>query len=56
MLNPEQALPPENQWDLLVEGVGGTVRAPFKRHRHRPRLSRGQKDVTAPSASAPSRP
>ncbi|WP_346155314.1 transposase family protein, partial [Nonomuraea recticatena] len=26
-------------------GAGGTIRTPFKRHRHRPWLSRGQRDV-----------
>ncbi|ETK33369.1 IS5/IS1182 family transposase [Microbispora sp. ATCC PTA-5024] len=31
--------------DKGYQGAGGTVRTPFKRHRHRPRLSRGQKDV-----------
>jgi hypothetical protein len=27
------------------QGAGGTVRTPFKRHRHRPKLSRRQKAV-----------
>jgi hypothetical protein len=27
------------------QGAGGTIRTPFKRHRHRPWLSRGQRDV-----------
>ncbi|MBB2747096.1 UNVERIFIED_ORG: hypothetical protein FHR35_006975 [Microbispora rosea subsp. rosea] len=31
--------------DKGYQGAGGTVRTPFKRHRHRPRLSRGQKAV-----------
>ncbi|RGA06045.1 IS5/IS1182 family transposase [Microbispora triticiradicis] len=31
--------------DKGYQGAGGTVRTPFKRHWHRPRLSRGQKDV-----------
>ncbi|GIH67132.1 hypothetical protein Msi02_79490 [Microbispora siamensis] len=31
--------------DKGYQGAGATVRTPFKRHRHRPRLSRGQKDV-----------
>ncbi|TYB62863.1 transposase family protein, partial [Microbispora tritici] len=30
--------------DKGYQGAGGTVRTPFKRHWHRPRLSRGQKD------------
>ncbi|MBO3751268.1 transposase family protein [Streptosporangiaceae bacterium NEAU-GS5] len=31
--------------DKGYQGAGGTIRTPFKRHRHRPRLSRAQKDV-----------
>ncbi|GAA3215132.1 hypothetical protein GCM10010532_041890 [Dactylosporangium siamense] len=31
--------------DKGYQGAGGTVRTPFKRHRHRPRLSRRQKAV-----------
>jgi hypothetical protein len=31
--------------DKAYQGAGGTVRTPFKRHRHRPRLSRRQKAV-----------
>jgi hypothetical protein len=31
--------------DKGYQGAGGTIRIPFKRHRHRPRLSRAQKDV-----------
>jgi len=31
--------------DKAYQGAGGTVRTPFKRHRQRPRLSRGQKAV-----------
>ncbi|MDG4795525.1 transposase family protein [Micromonospora sp. WMMD1082] len=31
--------------DKAYQGAGGTVRTPFKRHRHRPRLSRWQKAV-----------
>jgi hypothetical protein len=31
--------------DKGYQGAGGTVRTPFKRHRHRPRLSRNQKKV-----------
>ncbi len=31
--------------DKGYQGVGGTIRTPFKRHRHRPWLSRGQRDV-----------
>jgi DDE superfamily endonuclease/Helix-turn-helix of DDE superfamily endonuclease len=31
--------------DKGYQGAGGTVRTPFKRHRHRPRLSARQKDV-----------
>lgn len=27
------------------QGAGGTIRTPFKRHRHRPGLSRGQNAV-----------
>ncbi|MBB3733096.1 hypothetical protein FHR33_009043 [Nonomuraea dietziae] len=27
------------------QGAGGTIRTPFKRHRHRPGLSRSQRDV-----------
>jgi hypothetical protein len=32
--------------DKAYQGVGGTVRTPFKRHRYRPRLSRRQKAVS----------
>jgi DDE superfamily endonuclease len=31
--------------DKGYQGAGGTIRTPFKRHRHRPWLSRGQKNV-----------
>lgn len=31
--------------DKGCQGAGGTVRTPFKRHRHRLRLSREQQDV-----------
>ncbi|MGV9771306.1 transposase family protein [Streptosporangium sp. NPDC003464] len=31
--------------DKGCQGAGGTVRTPFQRHRHRPWLSRGQRDV-----------
>ncbi|MFG1751517.1 transposase family protein [Streptosporangium sandarakinum] len=31
--------------DRGYQGAGGTIRTPFKRHRHRPRLSRHQKAV-----------
>lgn len=31
--------------DKGYQGAGGTIRTPFKRHRHRPLLSRGQRDV-----------
>jgi hypothetical protein len=31
--------------DKGYQGAGGSIRTPFKRHRHRPWLSRGQKDV-----------
>jgi hypothetical protein len=31
--------------DKAYQGAGGNVRTPFKRHRHRPRLSRLQKTV-----------
>ncbi|WP_219501851.1 transposase family protein [Nonomuraea ceibae] len=31
--------------DKGYQGAGGTIRTPFKRHRHRPWLSRGQRDV-----------
>ncbi|RGC69660.1 hypothetical protein C5N14_04470 [Micromonospora sp. MW-13] len=31
--------------DKGYQGAGGTIRTPFKRHRHRPRLSRRQKAV-----------
>ncbi|GAA0394023.1 hypothetical protein Acor_66560 [Acrocarpospora corrugata] len=31
--------------DKGYQGAGGTIRTPFKRHRHRPRLSRHQKAV-----------
>jgi hypothetical protein len=31
--------------DKGYQGAGGTIRTPFKRHRHRPRLSRAQKEV-----------
>jgi hypothetical protein len=31
--------------DKGYQGAAGTIRTPFKRHRHRPRLSRAQKDV-----------
>jgi hypothetical protein len=31
--------------DKGYQGAGGTIRTPFKRHRHRPRLSRSQKAV-----------
>ncbi|MBO3752563.1 transposase [Streptosporangiaceae bacterium NEAU-GS5] len=31
--------------DKGYQGAGGTIRTPFKRHRHRPRLSRRQKEV-----------
>ena len=31
--------------DKAYQGAGGTVRTPFKRHRHRPKLSRRQKAV-----------
>ena len=31
--------------DKAYQGAGGSVRTPFKRHRHRPRLSRRQKSV-----------
>jgi hypothetical protein len=31
--------------DKGYQGAGGTIRTPFKRHRRRPRLSRGQKAV-----------
>ncbi|WBB82118.1 transposase family protein [Micromonospora sp. WMMD882] len=31
--------------DKGYQGAGGTIRTPFKRHRHRPRLSRRQKTV-----------
>ncbi|GAA5047967.1 hypothetical protein HNP84_000270 [Thermocatellispora tengchongensis] len=31
--------------DKAYQGAGGTIRTPFKRHRHRPRLSRHQKAV-----------
>ncbi len=34
--------------DKGYQGAGGTIRTPFKSHRHRPRLSRGQKDVNRP--------
>lgn len=31
--------------DKGYQGAGGTIRTRFKRHRHRPRLSRAKKDV-----------
>jgi hypothetical protein len=31
--------------DRGYQGAGGTIRTPFKRHRHRPRLSHNQKSV-----------
>ncbi|GAA3447764.1 hypothetical protein Pve01_63260 [Planomonospora venezuelensis] len=31
--------------DRGYQGAGGVIRTPFKRHRHRPRLSRNQKSV-----------
>ncbi len=31
--------------DKAYQGAGGTIRTPFKRHRHRPRLSRRQRAV-----------
>ena len=31
--------------DKGYQGAGGTIRTPFKRHRHRPTLSRRQKAV-----------
>ncbi|GGL02885.1 hypothetical protein GCM10014719_01320 [Planomonospora parontospora subsp. antibiotica] len=31
--------------DRGYQGAGGTIRTPFKRHRHRPRLARHQKSV-----------
>jgi hypothetical protein len=31
--------------DKACQGAGGTVRTPFKRHHHRPPLSRNQKEV-----------
>jgi hypothetical protein len=31
--------------DKTYQGAGGTIRTPFKRHRHRPRLSSRQKAV-----------
>ncbi|WP_440065447.1 transposase family protein [Streptosporangium sp. OZ121] len=31
--------------DKGYQGAGGTIRTPFKRHRHRPWPSRGQRDV-----------
>ncbi|MFC7713595.1 transposase family protein [Nonomuraea recticatena] len=31
--------------DKGYQGAGGTIRTPFKRHRHRPGLSRSQRDV-----------
>lgn len=31
--------------DKGYQGAGGTIRTPFKRHRHRPHLSRHQKSV-----------
>jgi hypothetical protein len=31
--------------DKAYQGAGGSVRTPFKRHRHRPKLSRRQKAV-----------
>ncbi|SDM79913.1 transposase family protein [Nonomuraea jiangxiensis] len=31
--------------DKGYQGAGGAIRTPFKRHRHRPGLSRGQRDV-----------
>lgn len=31
--------------DKGYQGAGGAIRTPFKRHRHRPWLSRGQRDV-----------
>lgn len=31
--------------DKGYQGAGGTIRTPFKRHRHRRRLSRGQREV-----------
>ncbi|GII54833.1 hypothetical protein Pth03_32220 [Planotetraspora thailandica] len=31
--------------DKGYQGAGGTIRIPFKRHRHRPWLSRAQKEV-----------
>ncbi|GGL88621.1 hypothetical protein GCM10012279_02810 [Micromonospora yangpuensis] len=48
--------------DKGYQGAGGTIRTPFKRHRHRPRLSRRQKavneatPVSERSASVPSPP
>ncbi|WP_426502974.1 transposase family protein [Dactylosporangium sp. McL0621] len=37
------------------QGPGGTVRTPFKRHRHRPKLSRRQKAVHKTHANIPAR-
>jgi DDE superfamily endonuclease len=31
--------------DKACQGSGGSIRAPFKRHRYRPKLSRRQKSV-----------
>ncbi len=36
--------------DRGYQGAGGTIRTPFKRHRHRPRLSSGQKAVSCAHA------
>jgi DDE superfamily endonuclease len=48
--------------DKAYQGVRGSIRTPFKRHRYRPKLSRWQRRSTAltpgsaPSANAPTPP
>jgi hypothetical protein len=37
--------------DKGYQGAGGTVRTPFKRHRHRPKLSRRQRAVNKTHAT-----